>query len=69
MELHAQVCDDVKLMTQHEIIVSDVNECETIPDICDHICVDTVGSYHCECDSGYRLNAHTNNTCDGMSYY
>lgn len=34
---------------------SDVNECETIPDLCRNgQCINTLGSYRCICNKGYR---------------
>ncbi|KAG2461737.1 MATN4 protein, partial [Polypterus senegalus] len=32
---------------------------------CQHICVSTPGSYHCECNPGYKLN-EDGKTCSGM---
>ena len=31
----------------------DVNECELNIDDCDQLCVNDLGSYHCECYTGY----------------
>lgn len=43
--------------------VDDIDECELYPNkLCSHICVNTVGSYRCECPDGYSL--HTDeSTC------
>ena len=31
----------------------DINECTLNIDDCDQVCVNDLGSYHCECDTGY----------------
>ena len=31
----------------------DINECELNIDDCDQLCVNDLGSYHCECYTGY----------------
>jgi len=37
---------------------SDIDECALIPDICRHgYCVNTVGSFRCECPAGYRYTS------------
>ncbi|XP_033749718.1 fibrillin-2-like isoform X2 [Pecten maximus] len=38
----------------------DVDECQT-NNICDHNCVNTVGSYYCTCNAGYSIRDNT--TC------
>ena len=45
---------------------TDINECadDTLND-CDQICINTNGSYVCECDSGYLLNDDLI-TCSGI---
>ncbi|KAL8595714.1 hypothetical protein ACOMHN_012134 [Nucella lapillus] len=41
-----------------EGVTSDVNECLLNPDICENgLCVNTDGSFRCECGPGYRLDA------------
>ena len=42
---------------------SDVDECTG--NVCDHICLNSPGSYVCVCRSGYELNTDAS-TCDGM---
>ena len=39
----------------------DVNECAN-QNLCAHICVNTRGSYECQCPPGYRVNG---TQCDG----
>ena len=37
-------------------MIPDVNECSVLPNgFCRQICVNTHGSYHCECMEGYQL--------------
>lgn len=43
---------------------SDINECEEVNGGCQQTCVNTPGSYHCECSEGFRT--HTDGrTCIG----
>ena len=44
---------------------TDINECAELTDGCAQICVDTDGSYHCSCDSGYSLSSD-NFGCNGV---
>lgn len=46
----------------------DIDECEELgPDVClNGICIDTLGSYECECSPGYILD-HTGHICMGMN--
>lgn len=46
-------------------IYTDTNECGSSNGGCDQVCTNTVGSYYCQCDKGYSLNADIH-TCDGM---
>ena len=35
---------------------TDIDECTVIPNgLCGHICVNTIGSYHCDCRDGYEI--------------
>lgn len=49
----------------------DVDECEVFggDQLCSHICVNTIGSFLCECHRGYKL-ASDGRTCyrDGMEH-
>jgi len=48
-----------------KIIVNlDTNECSTVTHGCEQKCVNTDGSYHCECQSGYELR-RDKRTCKG----
>ncbi|XP_076320907.1 epidermal growth factor-like protein 8 isoform X1 [Tachypleus tridentatus] len=33
----------------------DINECEQDENVCDHQCVNNLGSYHCDCHKGFKL--------------
>ena len=33
--------------------LTDIDECTLNTDDCDQLCVNDIGSYHCECYSGY----------------
>lgn len=44
--------------------ISDIDECSTGNNFgCSHHCVNTDGSAHCSCPSGYALDASDNKTC------
>ena len=50
----------------------DIDECSAGLDACDHICINTVGSYQCACVQGYTLlederNCAGTNTCTAFS--
>ena len=34
----------------------DTDECDLEVDGCEHICVNSEGSYECSCEEGYNLN-------------
>lgn len=34
---------------------TDIDECQSNNGNCDQICVNEVGTYHCDCRSGYQL--------------
>lgn len=42
-----------------------MDECLEDTDLCEQICVNSVGSYVCECNEGYRLNGD-GLACTGM---
>ena len=44
-------------------MLTDIDECEIAVDNCDHICLNTIGSFLCACQSGYTLNTLNNKTC------
>ena len=49
----------------HHVSTADVNECELFPNgFCSQVCVNTDGSFHCECRGGYGLFGSS--FCTGM---
>lgn len=48
-------------------LVTDVDECEAVPGVCHGgICLNTIGSYRCDCREGFQRNL-ISNTCEGQS--
>ena len=45
---------------------TDINECTEGTAGCAHECNNTIGSYICSCDEGYRLESD-GRTCNGKS--
>ena len=43
-------------------VLIDINECGL--DVCNQICVNTQGSYTCDCNIGYQFK-NDNSTCEG----
>ena len=46
----------------------DINECNTNNGGCDHNCINTQGSYQCQCRVGYETNNNGIN-CTGMTKF
>lgn len=47
------------------IYVTDINECETLPDLCANgRCINTLGSYRCSCNKAFKVD-HTGTHCNG----
>ena len=59
----AEFCNHVQCMP-YPLTVADVDECDEGTDSCAQICTNTIGSYDCSCNVGYRI-ASDNHMCDG----
>ena len=46
------------------ILISEYDECATDIHGCDHVCVNTLGSFKCECKIGYELHSD-GKKCEG----
>lgn len=46
------------------LCVPDMNECDMHKGGCDQVCVNTIGSFHCECEEGYSMMGD-GTTCRG----
>lgn len=59
------VCGECRVMFWVYVdMFLDVNECEELNGGCQQTCVNTQGSYHCECSEGFRMHAD-GRTCIG----
>ena len=56
--------DNIIIIIMYIVILTDINECNN-NSTCDHRCINTIGSFNCECNSGYQLNDDLM-TCSGM---
>lgn len=39
------------------LVFADVDECSLGTDSCHQLCINVIGSYHCDCEEGYALNS------------
>ena len=46
-------------------LFTDINECASNNGECSQVCLNTEGSYSCDCYPGYELGPN-NHTCNGM---
>ena len=53
----------VYILHNHNFL-TDINECNN-NSTCDHRCINTIGSFICECNPGYQLNDDLV-TCSGV---
>ena len=51
-------------MITKSILIVDIDECAEGTDNCIQHCINTAGSYTCNCNTGYRL-ASDGRSCDG----
>ena len=57
----------MKYFIEYFITSIDIDECTDNVDACNHKCVNTIGSYICTCEDGYKLD-DTETTCLGKSH-
>ena len=48
------------------LFLPDLDECESGDEMCDDICINTIGSYRCECNEGRSLD-NDRRGCSGMN--
>lgn len=48
------------------LVFIDIDECANGINNCDQECINTVGSFYCECQLGFNLNSSDNSSCYGM---
>ena len=46
----------MKYFIEYFIASIDIDECTDNVDACNHKCVNTIGSYICTCEDGYKLD-------------
>ena len=45
----------------------DLDECLSMGDTCEGVCINTIGSYHCQCTLGYEtVNNNGTIACEGI---
>ncbi|MEE6474346.1 hypothetical protein FKM82_010352 [Ascaphus truei] len=49
------MCDEGYIIAEDQKRCQDVDDCVTFPNICEHQCTNTVGSFVCSCHSGFEL--------------
>lgn len=61
-------CHELKVLRCNCVFVSDIDECSTIPGVCDGgECTNTAGSYVCTCPRGY-ISSTDGSRCVGESH-
>ena len=50
-------CTDMSVCVCLLFQLADVNECDTDNGGCDQVCVNTIASFSCECNTGYLLDS------------
>ena len=58
-------CEHLELNLIYCIFYTDVDECKLGISRCQQQCINTEGSYRCDCRSGFQLNSDDNYTCVG----
>ena len=63
----AQVCANNNILIEI-LFITDINECDTSNGGCGQDCINTIGSYQCQCREGYETNNNGIN-CTGTYEY
>lgn len=70
-----RIMDSTALVSTHVIIVCvpvyvciDINECDSDNGGCNQTCVNTIGSYYCECGDGFSLH-NDSHGCNGNDHH
>ena len=59
-----------QIQIQIQFSFVDVNECDQPGrPVCQHTCVNTVTSYYCQCDPGYKLHSDRSSCLGGCSIF
>ena len=58
---------DFILISYGKSTVNVVNECSNANGGCEHNCLNTIGSYQCTCNSGYRME-NNGHSCTGTTH-
>ena len=66
MVLNMQNAKTFSFITLRHCIHADINECTEGSASCPQMCINTISSYICSCNTGYRL-ASDGRTCNGES--
>ena len=61
MLMHIHVTDYLSFLICTSL---DINECAIANGECEHECINTVGSFYCDCPGGHMLESN-NRTCEG----
>lgn len=59
-----EICKVLTSSVSNYVLLSDIDECTENRDNCGQLCSNIIGSYSCNCRSGYRL-ASDGVTCNG----
>lgn len=59
----------VEKLSSNSLFPADINECLELPGLCQGgVCINTFGSFQCECPRGYALNTDTR-VCEGIRMF
>lgn len=65
---YTHACTHTMLIKASPLCLTDINECQELPGLCQGgQCINTFGSFQCECPRGYALNTETR-VCEGITH-